>query len=356
MITVLIPAHNEQDQIGPTIQSLRAQSAAPGRVIVVADNCTDNTQSIALSEGAEVFETRNNTFKKAGALNQALDHVLPGLDRGDHVLIMDADTRLVPAFLSVALDTLSSSAEIGAVGGVFYGDAGGGLMGLLQRNEYARYSREIDRTGRVMVLTGTAALFRPDALEEVAEQRGDRLPGAHGQVYDTHALTEDNELTLCLKTLGWKLESPIECATVTEIMPNPKTLWNQRLRWFRGAVENLRTFGFTKVTARYWGQQAMISVGIFALYLYVTLTVLHLALGGTLTLNPFWVAITALFVAERVITVWKQGWTARLLASVLVVEMAYDMFLQVVFVKAVYNAVRKREAVWTHVSSATPTY
>lgn len=205
-----------------------------------------------------------------------------------------------------------------------------------------------------MVLTGTAALFRPESLQEVADQRGHRLPGHNGQVYDTHALTEDNELTLCLKTLGWILKSPIECATVTEIMPTPKALWNQRLRWFRGAVENLRTFGFTKVTARYWGQQAMISLGILALYLYLGLTVAHVAAGGSLALNPLWLGVTALFVTERVITVWKQGWTARLLASVLVIEMAYDMFLQVVFVKAVYNAVRKREAVWTHIQ-AVPT-
>ena len=45
---------------------------APGRIVVVADNCTDDTAEIARQHGCEVFTTVSNTDKKAGALNQAL--------------------------------------------------------------------------------------------------------------------------------------------------------------------------------------------------------------------------------------------------------------------------------------------
>ena len=49
-----------------------------------------------------------------------------------------------------------------AVGGLFYGEEGHGLIGQFQRNEYLRYGREIRRRrGRVFVLTGTASMFRP---------------------------------------------------------------------------------------------------------------------------------------------------------------------------------------------------
>jgi cellulose synthase/poly-beta-1,6-N-acetylglucosamine synthase-like glycosyltransferase len=46
-LTVLIPAHNEEDLLAQTLTSLLAQSRRPDRVIVVADNCTDSTVAIA---------------------------------------------------------------------------------------------------------------------------------------------------------------------------------------------------------------------------------------------------------------------------------------------------------------------
>ena len=50
-----------------------------------------------------------------------------------------------------------------------------GLLAQLQRNEYLRYGRDISRRqGRVFVLTGTASLFRADALAAVAAARGIR--------------------------------------------------------------------------------------------------------------------------------------------------------------------------------------
>ena len=74
------------------------------------------------------------------------------------------------------------------------------------------------------VLTGTASVFRPRALRAVAEERGKILPGVPGDVYDTVALTEDNELTIALKTLGALMISPSECTVVTEVMPT----WRSR--------------------------------------------------------------------------------------------------------------------------------
>src|ERR1700687_107888 len=45
---VLIPAHDEEQGIGPTLESLRAQNYPEGlrRAIVIADNCTDRTASV----------------------------------------------------------------------------------------------------------------------------------------------------------------------------------------------------------------------------------------------------------------------------------------------------------------------
>ena len=208
-LTVLVPAHNEALTIAATLESLWRQTRPPDRVVVVADNCTDDTADLARAHGAEVFTTVGNTEKKAGALNQALASMLRDIDARDVVMVMDADSVIVPEFLETAMGRLETDPDLIAVGGVFYGEGGSGLVGQLQRNEYTRYQRDISRRkGRVFVLTGTASLFRAYALKAVADSRGTLLPGDPGQVYDTLALTEDNEMTLSLKTLGAKMVSP----------------------------------------------------------------------------------------------------------------------------------------------------
>ncbi|WP_129338240.1 glycosyltransferase family 2 protein [Cellulomonas endophytica] len=349
-VTVLIPAHNEEASIGATIASLLAQSHPPERVVVVADNCTDGTVAVALAAGVEVIQSVGNTKKKAGALNQALRQVLPGQGDNDVVMVMDADTQLDDGFLEVAVARLTSDRALLAVGGLFYGEDGAGLIGQFQRNEYIRYSRELRRRrGHVFVLTGTASLFRPVALRTVAASRGTALPGTPGDVYDTAALTEDNELTLALKSLGALMISPQECTVVTEVMPTWRALWAQRLRWQRGALENLGAYGTTPRTFRYWAQQLGIGYGVIALASYFLLMGLTLLSSDGWIWFPFWMGLGAVFVVERVVTVWHGGWRARLLALSLFPELFFDAFLDVVFVKGVVDISLGRQADWKHV-------
>ena len=96
MITVLIPAHNEAAGIVETLKSLKGQTRRPDRVIVVADNCTDATEHIALAWGAEVLRTKGNSDQKAGALNFALGYLLPDAGPEDMILIQGADSQLSP--------------------------------------------------------------------------------------------------------------------------------------------------------------------------------------------------------------------------------------------------------------------
>jgi len=349
-VTVLIPAHNEESCIAETIRSLQEQSHSPERIMVVADNCTDRTPEIAHAAGVEVFATRDNTQKKAGALNQALRVVLPGQGDNDLVMVMDADTTLDDGFLEAAVARMTEDRALMSVGGLFYGEEGKGLLGQFQRNEYTRYAREMKRRrGRVYVLTGTASMFRPHGLRTVAASRGSLLPGVRGDVYDTHALTEDNELTLALKSLGGLMISPAACTVVTEVMPTWQALWAQRLRWQRGALENLGEYGTTPQTFRYWAQQLGIGYGVLALTSYLVLiAVMALSLDSWIWF-PFWVGLGLIFSLERVVSVWKGGWRARVLAATLFPELFYAMFLDVVYVKGVLDISLGSQARWKHV-------
>ena len=348
-VTVLIPAHNEEELVGATINSLMMQSHKPERVIVVADNCTDRTVEIALERGVEVYETIDNTKKKAGALNQVLSQLLPGLGENDTVMIMDADTVLRQDFIKTAVQHFVRDRGLSAIGGLFYGENRKGLLAQIQRNEYTRYSREINRRkGRVFVLTGTASIFRARALRTVAEERGHLLPGTKGDVYDTHALTEDNELTIALKTLGALMMSPKECMVETELMPTLVTLWRQRLRWQRGAMENIATYGITSTTARYWSQQLGLAYSVFALWTYFLLIVLQIVSADVWVWYPFWLIMAVVFIAEKVWTVLQGGWKGMLLAALLIPELLYDTYLDIIFVKGVFDMIFHREAKWGH--------
>ena len=348
-LTVLIPAHNEETLIEATIHSLIEQDRKPDRIIVVADNCTDGTVTVAKQMGVEVFESVNNLNKKAGALNQMLTVLLPKLGENDTVMIMDADTVLRQGFLKSAVKHFEDDRGLSAIGGLFYGEHRPGLLAQIQKNEYTRYSREINRRrGRVFVLTGTASIFRARALRTVANERGQLLPGTPGQVYDTHALTEDNELTLALKSLGALMMSPPECMVETELMPNLQSLWKQRLRWERGAMENIATYGITSTTVRYWSQQLGLAYSVFALWTYFLLIFLQFVSTDTWIWYPFWIIMGIVFIAEKVWTVRKSDWKAKLLASTLFIELLYDTFLGIIFVKGTIDMAFRRESHWGH--------
>lgn len=346
-ITVLVPAHNEAERITATIEGLQSQNDPPDRIVVVADNCTDDTVALAHAAGVEVFETVKNRNKKAGGLNQALRRFLPDLGENDVVMIVDADTVLDQGYLTEARRRFTNDRALMAVGGLFYGEPGAGWLGQYQRNEYTRYSRDIRRRrGRVFVLTGTASAFRSRALRTVAESRGTLIPGRKGDVYDTAALTEDNELTLALKSLGGLMVSPDECSVVTEVMPTWRQLWHQRLRWQRGALENLGAYGVTPQTIRYWFQQLGIGYGSVALFAYFLVIIIAILSRDEWVWYPFWMGLGFAFVVERVVTVWRSTWFARFVAALLIPELLYATFLNIVFLKGVVDILLAKQATW----------
>lgn len=350
-VVVLIPAHDEAASIGATILSARAQTVTPDAIFVVADNCTDDTAAIARAHGARVLETAGNTDKKAGALNQALEIVLPQLDGDDRVLVMDADSILAPEWIETAIEAMRRPG-VGAVGGIFYGEGRHGLIEQLQRNEYIRYARDVLRRGKgVWVLTGTSTLFRVSVLHEIAAARGGALPGRTGEYYDRQALTEDMEITLACLTLGYRCVSPPRCATTTELMPTWRDLWRQRVRWQRGAIDNLRSHGVNRVTLPYLGQQLWAVLGFLVIVGYPLLMGLSLAAGLPVVVHPFWLALGALCVIDRVVTVRRAGWRGIVLTLLFLPEMGYDFFRLGVYLAGWRDAVLRREAGWHHLTA-----
>jgi 1,2-diacylglycerol 3-beta-glucosyltransferase len=102
-IAVLVPAHNEAAGITTTVRDL-LDSRYPRRafeVIVIADNCTDETASRARSAGAIVLERYDDSRRGKGqALDWATRERAKDLLEYDIVAFVDADMYVDPDFLS----------------------------------------------------------------------------------------------------------------------------------------------------------------------------------------------------------------------------------------------------------------
>ncbi|WP_405624079.1 glycosyltransferase [Streptomyces sp. NBC_00076] len=230
-LAALIPAHNEQDRIAAAIQGLWEQTRSPDLIVVVADNCTDDTAVIAEAYGTQA-----------------------------------------------------------------------------------------------QVLTGTGTMFRARVLREVRTARRDGVISGGSSYYSLASLTEDDEMTKAVKTLGFRTMSPAGCAVTPEVMPTLGKLWHQRLRWQRGALENLRDYGWTRVTARYFAQQFLMGFGALSFLVYLTFVATYTTLYGWPGFSPFWTAIGLIFMVEKIVSVRRAGPRAILVAALMVPEMLYDLF------------------------------
>jgi cellulose synthase/poly-beta-1,6-N-acetylglucosamine synthase-like glycosyltransferase len=344
-VAALIPAWNEAVFIAATIDALRRQTRPPDFIVVIANNCTDNTAAIAREAGAEVIEIPDCPDRKAGALNAAIEAVLPLLDDADRVFVQDADTVCVPRWLELAGAAMDADPEA-VVSGRYACKREHGLIGLLQRNEFARECRMIDRRGdRTHILVGTSTLLPAGLLREViSARRSGRLPA--GYVYVPGSRTEDFELTLAAKTLGWRTVSPHGCDAITDVMATWRDLWHQRIRWMLGGVEDLRRYGWTPVTSSFHVRRAWILFGLACMLLFYATLTATLAVSGMVLISLPWALLTLVFIIDRVAGVRVQGLASMLLAALLVPEILYNMFAQAVYVTALFKAFRGSSMSW----------
>lgn len=254
MISVIIPAHNEQEIIEFTIKSVFGQTLPPDQVIVVADNCTDQTVKIAsdlkniYGNKLVVYETKDNKTKKSGALNQ----VFSEFDLHEYVLVMDADTILDSRVLEEGMSYFNKNPNLGAV------CSKAGVMDCkskslynrfiwnLQKLEYAMFdTSRVESFNKIKVCHGMCTLYKLEALR-FAEQYRKKKYGLSG-VYLEDNLVEDYELTLCIKQ-NYEVTANLNMLAWTEVPETLKELWVQRLRWFRGGVDCMLLHGYNKVT------------------------------------------------------------------------------------------------------------
>jgi cellulose synthase/poly-beta-1,6-N-acetylglucosamine synthase-like glycosyltransferase len=222
-LAIVMPAHDEALGIAATLRTLIPQLAPRDRLIVVADNCSDDTASVSRREGAEVIVRTDAVRRGKG---YALDFGVRYLesDPPDIALIVDADCEVAPGALeSLAAMCSSTGRPIQALY-LMHSPPNAGLKTRIA--EFAWVLRNqvrplgLWRLGLPCQLMGTGMAFPWECLRTSA------LATGH--------IVEDLKLGIDLARAG---HAPLFCpeALVTSRFPDSAAgLQSQRTRWEHG--------------------------------------------------------------------------------------------------------------------------
>lgn len=229
MAAVLIPAHDEAGGIGITLAALKDVAPPGTRILVVADNCTDDTARTAREAGVEVVERHDpRACGKGFALAFGRDHLAVGTPP-EIVIVLDADCRLAPGSITaLCREALARNAPVQAVN-LIAPDLTAAPM--VQISSFAMVvknlfrSRGMQRLGGAALLTGTGMAF-PWPLFAKAELA-------------TGSIVEDLSLGIELTRAG---HAPflVEDAHVRSAPAALGDALQQRRRWEHGFLDTLR--------------------------------------------------------------------------------------------------------------------
>ncbi|MEM7726988.1 MAG: glycosyltransferase family 2 protein [Cyanobacteria bacterium P01_A01_bin.45] len=230
-VTVLVPAHNEELLIEETVKSIIAGLQPQDDIVVIADNCNDNTLNIAKKMGVGVIERYDSQSKGKG---YALDYGLKYLDSSppDIVIFIDADTKVeedaieqitqmaiatgrpVQANYLMAKHPQSTPKDL--------------ISAFAFKVKNLVRSKGLNYFGVPCILAGTGMAFPWKVIKSVDLASG--------------SIVEDMKLGIDLVLAG---HEPIICpkATVFGYLPSEqKTAKSQRTRWEHGHLQTLLTY------------------------------------------------------------------------------------------------------------------
>ncbi len=222
-VAVLMPAHDEAAGIAASLATVRPQLESGDRLLVVADNCRDDTARIAAAEGAEVVERADATRRGKGyALDFGVRH-LSG-DPPQVLVIVDADCAVQPGALDRLVRECAASGRPVQALYLMQSPLGAGLKARL--GEFAWLVRNLarplgwHRAGLPCQLMGTGMAFPWPLIRQAP------LASPH--------LVEDLQLGLDLAAAGAPPRFCPEARVTSRFPADAQALATQRARWEHG--------------------------------------------------------------------------------------------------------------------------
>lgn len=285
-VTVLVPAHNEEQVIGGMLEALLDQDYPHDRLTIVPvnDRSTDGTQAIidryaAAHPGRIVpFHRHEGIGGKAAALRDAAPHF-----GGVVHLVFDADylpgQRLVKQLVAPFFDP-----EVGAVMGrvVPHNVSRSLLTRLLDLERSGGY--QVDQQARMNLRLvpqygGTVGGVRRIAVEGVGGWRADTL-------------AEDTDMTYRLVLAGWEVVYQNRSECYEEVPENWPTRIRQIMRWTQGHNQSLRRYWWPLLTRPGHLRPALVLDGLLLLGVFAVAPLL--LLGWAVAIALFFLGIIPL--------------------------------------------------------------
>lgn len=230
MVSVIIPAYNEEDCIAATMESCLAVDYPHDRLqlIVINDGSKDKTEEEALKviarhEGRDILYIHKHNGGKGSAVNLGIKKA-----KGEFIATMDSDSFVEPNALKIMVPYFTDDNIASVVPSMTVREP----KNLLQKVQWYEYVVNMfykDLMGRLdclHVIPGPFPLYRKSVIEKI------------GGFDENWNLTEDLELTLRLQSHNYKIIQLLE-PRVSTITPSTwKAFYAQRNRWFKGALLN----------------------------------------------------------------------------------------------------------------------
>jgi len=229
-LSIMIPAHNEEQYIQEAIESILNSPYPNKEIIIVDDGSTDDTRKIIkkyVNKGLVKLICHNKAKgSKPAALNPALSHAT-----GDIIVIIDADSVIDKDALDNIPKYFEDETVIAAAGHVKIKSGDDGIENIITRLQRYEYTQSIElgkKFGTIfntmMGMSGAFLIIKRDAFEKVGR-------------FNDDVRVEDFDITLKLRRLGKKILFAQDALVYTYCPNNLKSLVKQRLYWSEGEVE-----------------------------------------------------------------------------------------------------------------------
>jgi len=305
LVSVLIPAHNEEAVVKNILQDILGQSYQNFEIIVIAHNCSDNTVETANSvcdSRIKVLDYHSAESGKALALNYGLQFV-----HGDVIAQFDTDNRIKdPLLFNRAMFYFQDNSIDAIQGALSTSNSKESLLTFLQEVEYDVFSC-ISWQGRDALklpcfLAGTGIFITTHTIRQVGGW--------------ANSLVEDFELFTRLTLKGKKIIYADNVVVYDEKPATWSAIMKQRSRWVKGHLgvtwKNLDHFGNW---LDYLYRLSPLSV--FAWWVSNFLYIYYFLTGQISTVNIngwFWISWSTLFFMFMVVTTWKKRGFKRVFA------------------------------------------
>lgn len=283
LVSIIVPAYNEEKVIEGTILSLLELDYPKKEIIVVNDGSTDGTEQVVkpyVMRGQVQLVNRPNGGK-AVALNTGI-----AFANGEIIMCTDADSVVERAALTKLVANFQNPDVVAVAGNVKVGNRVN-LLTKLQALEYVREinlrRRAFDLLNTIYVVPGAVGAFRKSTYEGIGW-------------YDKDTVTEDMDVTVKFVKTGNLVRYESRAVAHTEAPENLHGWFRQRLRWFGGSLQTV-----VKHRIAWWRFGALGFIGLPYLLLSMIIVpvveLTALVVGLVYSALGMWFGITLAFLA-----------------------------------------------------------